>query len=99
MEGEHLLDSKGLLKVVINNIDNLTLRGERGHSNTDIIIRCSSNTRGLEFNNGNIININGITITGCGQQDIITLSFTNIASLYVNHIILYNNIYLSLIHI
>ena len=93
MEGEHLLDSKGLVRVVINNTDNLTLRGESGHSNTDVIIRCGSNTRGLVFNNGSIINIYDITITGCGQQDTIPLSFTNIASLYVHHITLYNNIY------
>ena len=92
MEGEHLLDSKGLVQVVINDVDNLTLRGERGHSNTDIIVRCGSNTRGLEFKDGSIINIYGITITGCGQQDIIPLSFTNIASLYIHHIRLYNNI-------
>ena len=93
MEGEHLLDSKGLVRVVINNTDNLTLRGESGHSNTDVIIRCGSNTRGLVFNNGSIINIYDITITGCGQQDTIPLSFTNIASLYIHHITLYNNIY------
>ena len=92
MEGEHLLDSKGLVQVVINNVDNLTLRGESGHSNTDIIIRCGSNTHGLEFNNGSIINIYGITITGCGQQDIIPLTFTNITSLYIHHIRLYNSI-------
>ena len=63
MEGEHLLDSKGLVQVAIYNVDNLTLRGESGHSNTHIIIRCSSNTRGLVFNNGNVINIHNITIT------------------------------------
>ena len=93
MEGEHLLDSKGLVRVVINNVDNLTLRGERGHSNTDIIIRCSSNTHGLVFDNSNIININGIIITGCGQQDIKPLSFIKIVSLYIHHVTLYNNIY------
>ena len=93
MEGEHLLDSKGSVQVVINNVDNLTLRGERGHSNTDNIIRCSSNTHGLVFKNGSIINIYGITITGCGQQDAIPLSFTNIASLYIHHIALYDNTY------
>ena len=93
MEGEHILDSKGLVRVVINNTDNLTLRGESGHSNTDVIIRCGSNTRGLVFNNGSIINIYDITITGCGQQDTIPLSFTNIASLYIHHITLYKNIY------
>ena len=96
MEGEHLLDSKGLVQVVINNVDNLTLRGESGHSNTDIIIRCGSNTHGLEFNNGagSIINIYDIAITGCGQQDIMPLTFANIASLYIHHIRLYNNIIL-----
>ena len=93
MEGEHLLESKGLVQVVINNVDNLTLRGESGHSNTDIIIRCGSNTRGLVFNNGNIINIYDITITGCGQQDVMPLLFVNIASLYIHHITLHNNIY------
>ena len=95
MEGEHLLDSNSLnlVRVVINSTDNLTLRGESGHSNTDIIIRCGSNTRGLVFNNGSIINIYGISITGCGQHDIIPLSFVNIASLYIHHITLYNNIY------
>ena len=93
MEGEHLLDSKGLVRVVINNADNLTLRGERGRSNTDIIIRCSSNTHGLVFNNSNIININGIIIARCGQQDIIPLLFINIASLYIHHVTLCNNIY------
>ena len=91
MEGEHLLDSKGLVQVVINNVDNLTLRGESGHSNTDIIIRCGSNTYGLEFNNGNI-NIYDIAITGCGQQDIMPLSFTSISLLYIHHIKIYNNI-------
>ena len=91
MEGEHLLDSKGLVQVIINNVDNFTLRGESGHSNTDVIIRCGSNTHGLEFNDGSIINIYGITITGCGQ-DIVPLTFTNIASLYIHHILLYNNI-------
>ena len=90
MEGEHLLDSKGLVRVAIYNVDNLTLSG---HSNTDVIIRCGSNTRGLVFNNGNIINIYDITITGCGQQDVMPLSFINIASLYIHHITLYNNIY------
>ena len=63
MEGEHLLHHTGLVEVVINDVDNLTLRGEMGDSNTDIIIRCSSHTRGLTFNNGNEINIYGITIT------------------------------------
>ena len=91
MEGEHLLDSQGSVQVVINNADNLTLRGESGHSNTDIIIRCSSNTRGLVFNNGSIINIYDVTITGCAQQDVMPLSFINIASLYIHHITLYNN--------
>ena len=91
MEGEHLLDSKGLVQVLINNAENLTLRGERGHSNTDIIIRCSSNTRGLLFNNGSIINIYGITVTGCGQQDVPPLLLSNIASLHIHHIILHNN--------
>ena len=93
MEGEHILDSKGLVRVAINNVDYLTLRGESGHSNTDVIIRCGSNTHGLEFNNGNVINICGITITGCGQRDTIPLSFTNIASFYIHHVTLYNNIY------
>ena len=86
MEGEHLLDSKGLVQVVINNVDNLTLRGEMGHSNTDIIIRCGSNTHGLEFNNGSIIKTYGITITGCGQLDIMPLSIINITSLYIQNI-------------
>ena len=89
MEGEHLLDSQGSVQVVINNVDNLTLRG---HSNTDIIISCSSNTHGLVFNNSNNINIYGITITGCGQQDIMPLSLTNIASVYIHHVTLYGNI-------
>ena len=93
MEGEHKLNSNGSTKAVINNVDNLTLRGERGHSNTDIIIKCSSYTRGIVFDNGSIINIYGITITGCGQQDIIPLLFINIASLYIHHITLYNNTY------
>ena len=93
MEGEHLLDSKGLVQVVINNVDNLTLRGERGHSNTDIIIRCSSNTRGLIFNNSMIITIYDVSITGCGQDGIPPLLLTNITSLYIHHIMLYNNMY------
>ena len=93
MEGEHLLDSKGLVQVVINNVDNLTLRGERGHSNTDTIIKCSSNTSGLIFNNGNIITIYDITITGCGQQYIPPLLLINIASIYIHHITLNSNTY------
>ena len=91
MEGEHLLDGKGLVQVVINSVDNLTLRGERGHSDTDAIIKCSSNTRGIRFYSGNIVTIYGITITGCGQQEVSPLSFINIASLYIHHITLYNN--------
>ena len=95
MEGEHLLDSKGLVQVVINNADNLTLRGERGRrqSNTGIIIRCSNNTRGLEFIKANVINIYDITITGCGQQDIPPLLFNTITSIYIQHITLAGNIY------
>ena len=95
MEGEHLLDSKGLVRVVINNVDNITLRGERGHSNTDvdIIIRCSNNTRGLVFINGSIITIYDITITGCGQENAPPLALYNIASIYINRIILHNNMY------
>ena len=93
MEGEHKLNSNGSTQAVINNVENLTLRGKRGHSSTGIIIRCSSNTHGIVFNNGSIINICGITITGCGQQDIATLLFINIASLYIHHITLYNNTY------
>ena len=93
MEGEHKLNSNGSTKAVINNVGNLTLRGERGHSSTDIIIRCGSNTHGIVFNNGSIINICGITITGCGQQDIATLLFINIASLYIHNITVYNNTY------
>ena len=82
MKGEHLLDSKGSVKVVIYNIDSLTLRGKSGHSYTDIIIRCSSNTHGLQFYNGTIIKIHSVTITECGQLNIIPLSFFNIALLY-----------------
>ena len=94
MEGEHLLDSnKGLVQIAIDHVDNLTLRGERGHSNTDIIIRCSSNTRGLAFRYGNIINICDITITGCGQPYIPSILLANINSLYIHHVILHNNEY------
>ena len=92
MEGEHLLDSKGSVQVVINDVENLTLRGERGYSNIDNIVRCGNNTHGLVFNNGNIINIYDITITGCGPQP--SLQLTNIASLYIYHIVLYNNYYI-----
>ena len=93
MEGEHLLDNEGLVQIAINSVDNLTLKGERGHCNTDIIIRCGNNTRGLLFNNTNMIAITDISITGCGQQDIPLLLFTNITSLYIHHITLYNNMY------
>ena len=91
MEGEHLLDNKGLVQVAINNIENLTLKGEGAHSNAETIIKCSSNTRGLVFNNSNVITIYDITITGCGQQDISPLLFINITSLHIYHITLYNN--------
>ena len=91
MEGEHLLDGKGLVQVVINNVDNLTLRGERGCFDTDIIIRCSSNTRGLQFISGSVINIYDITITRCGLQNISPLSFINIISLHIHCTTLYNN--------
>ena len=72
MEGEHLLENKGLVQVVINDIDNITLRGEKGHSNTtsNIIIKCGSTTRGLVFNSASAITIYGIIITGCGQKKI-----------------------------
>ena len=90
MEGEHLLDKQGLVQVVINHVDNLTLKGKRHHSNTSII-KCSSNTRGLQFKNCNIINMYDIDITGCGQENISPLSFINITSLYIHHSRLYNN--------
>ena len=93
MEGEHLLDSKGSVRVVISNTDNLTLRGESGHSNDDIIIRCSSNTHGLAFKDGSIINIYDVSITGCGHKYIQPLYFFNIASLYIHHITLNSNVY------
>ena len=93
MEGEHLLHSKGLVQVVINHVDNITLRGETGNFNTDAIIRCSSNTRGLVFNSGNIISIYNVTITECGQQDIPPLLLTNIATIYIHHFKLHNNMY------
>ena len=93
MEGEHLLDSKGLVQVVINHVDNITLKGETGNFNTDAIIRCSSNTRGLVFNSGNIISIYNVTITECGQQDIPPLLLTNIATIYIHHFKLHNNMY------
>ena len=48
MVGEHLLDNESLAKVVIENFNSLTCT-LRGYSNTDIIIRCSNNTSGLEF--------------------------------------------------
>ena len=98
MEGEHRLDSKGSVRVVITNADNLTLRGESGHSNDDIIIRCSSSTRGLAFKNGSIINIYDVSITGCGQKYIPPLYFFNIASLYIHHITLHNNVYYDYIY-
>ena len=46
---------------------------------------------GSVFNNSNIVTIYGITITGCGQQEVSPLLFINIASLYIHHITLYNN--------
>ena len=93
MEGEHLLDSKGSVQVVINNIDNLTFRGVRGHINSNIIIRCSSNTQGLVFNNGNSFNIYSITVTGCGQQSIPPLLFNNIAMLHIHQVMVRDNMY------
>ena len=93
MEGEHLLDSKGSnsVQVVINNAENLTLRGVKDNPNTSATITCSSNTHGLVFNNSNGITIYDISITGCGQQEISPLWFNNTMSLYIHHIILYNN--------
>ena len=93
MEGEHLLDSKGSVKVVINNVGNITFKGERGHSGIEPIIKCSSTAHGIVFNNSSIITIYGIVITECGQQDVSPLLFINIASLYIHHITLYNNTY------
>ena len=92
MEGVHLLDSAGSVQVVINHVDNLILQGQRNHSNTDIVIMCSSNTHGLEFYNGNTIAIYGITIAGCGQIYYSSLSFTNITSLYIHDVILHDSI-------
>ena len=92
MEGEHLLDGKDSVQVVINNVDNLTLRGESGHSNTDSIIRCSNNTHGLLFISGHVINIEGISISRCGLQNTSPLSFINITSLHIHRTTSYNNI-------
>ena len=90
MEGEHLLHT-GLAQVAINDIDNLTLRGERSHSNTNVIITCSRNTRGMVFNNGGIVTIYDITITGCGQLGISPLSLININIVNVHYLTIYNN--------
>ena len=90
MEGEHLLHHKTLPQVVVNDVSNLTLRSHH-NINTDLIIQCSHNTHGLAFNNGNVIIISGIAITGCGYGYIPPLSFTNIAALYIHQLIMYNN--------
>ena len=90
MKGEHLLDSEGLLQVVISDVDILTLRGP----GIDGIITCSSNTRGLAFNNITIVNIINITITGCGQQDAIqSLQFVNVSTLNILDVVAYDNNY------
>ena len=80
-EGEHLLDNKGLIRVVIASVDNLTLRGERG---IGVTIRCSNNTRTLVLTNCNIVNIYGITITECGQQHISPILLGLGSGLYIN---------------
>ena len=90
MEGEHLLHT-GLAQVAINDIHSLILRGERGHSNTNVIITCSRNTRGMVFNNGGIVTIYDITITGCGQLDISPLSLININTINIHYLTIYNN--------
>ena len=95
MEGEHLLDSKGSVQVVINNVGSLTLRGKRDYSNTNVTIICSINTYGLVLGNGTTANICDINITKCGQQDIPPLLITNITSIYIHHVTLYNNRYSS----
>ena len=74
MEGEHLLDVKGsAVRVLINDINNLTLRGD---NSTNTILRCGNNTKGLAFTKGSMINIIGITITGCGQHSTHTYPIT-----------------------
>ena len=90
MKGEHLLHAV-LAQVTINDIRSLILRGERGHSNTNVIITCSHNTRGMVFNNGGIVTIYDITITGCGQLDISPLSLININTINIHYLTIYNN--------
>ena len=97
MKGEHLLDSKGLVQVDINDVNSLTLKGEKGHSNTDTIIRCGSNTHELVFYNGSIIIIYGITITGCGHQHSSLILAPVGAFLIVNyrHVIIANSTFIN----
>ena len=92
MKGEHLLHHTGLIRVFLYHVGSLTLTGERDYSNTDIIIRCSSNTRGLEFYDIHIINIYGITVTGCGQKNVPPLSFINIAIINIHSSLVHGNI-------
>ena len=85
MKGEHLLDSDFYIQVhavFIYDADNLTLRGDRDHSNTDVIIRCSSNINALVFDNCSI-NIYSITITGCGHQGFHSLTLLNVITLQI----------------
>ena len=93
MEGEHLLDIKGVIQVQISNADNLTLKGEGEYSNTHTIMRCSSNTHGLEFRNGSVIIIYGITITGCDHRYALNVLIPSGGFYIVNykHIIIANS--------
>ena len=100
MEGEHLLDKRGSAQISVSNLSNLTLRGER--SGDGVVIRCGSNTHGLAISNTAIVNIDSISITGCGKQTrvakyaveiILGLSLSSIALLSINRLAVYDNLY------
>ena len=85
MEGEHLFESKGDVNDIVIT-SSLTLRGKRGHSDNDTIIKCSSNANNLIFNYGTVINIYGIIITGCGKKMTINRSVLLITdSIFTNN--------------
>ena len=99
MEGEHLLDYEGYYMVYVNHVDNLTLRGEKGHFNTRVIIRCTINTRRLVFIDGSIINIYGVTFAGCGYEgpsvdgnpNQYAITITNIMNIHIDSCIFHDN--------
>ena len=89
LKGQHNLHNLGLIQV--KNVHNLTLKGqgewpiagaEETVMQSTVIINCTRGRGGFIFDTGYNINIEGITITNCGDPSNGVFLFASIGNLY-----------------